>query len=96
MHAQVSTFLPDMAASAAAVSSSGGAPAAVRGCLSTCEAEREAEELSDREQATTCDALLPTYTSSAAVFPCQAQRLPHAILQGFALVMPPPTQAVSN
>jgi hypothetical protein len=86
-----------MNASAPSLSStSSAAPAAVRSCLSTCEAEREAEELSDSEQATSCNALLPTYPSSAALFSCQAQRLPHAVLQGFALVMAPPAQALSN
>ena len=58
-------------------------------CMDTCEAERDAEILPSAYGQTTCNDLLPTYPSSAAVFPCTAQRLPHSISQGFAIVFAP-------
>lgn len=55
-------------------------------CMDTCEAERDAEILPSAYGQTTCNGLLPTYPSSAAVFPCNPQHLPHSISQAFAIV----------
>ena len=58
-------------------------------CMDTCQAERDAEQLPSAYGQTTCNPLLPTYPSSAAVFPCKAQRLPHSISQAFAIAFSP-------
>ena len=62
-------------------------------CIATCEAERDAEILPSAYGQTTCNNVLPTYPSSAAVFPCNAQRLPHSIVQGFAVTFAPQPQS---
>ena len=62
-------------------------------CIDTCEAERDAQIMPNAYGETTCNNLLPTYPSSAAVFPCNAQRLPHSISQGFAIVFAPQPQS---
>ena len=58
-------------------------------CMDTCQAERDAEQRPSAYGQTTCNPLLPTYPSSAAVFPCKAQRLPHSISQAFAVAFSP-------
>ena len=62
-------------------------------CIDTCEAERDAQIMPSAYGETTCNNLLPTYPSSAAAFPCNAQRLPHSIAQGFGIVVAPQPQS---
>ena len=63
-------------------------------CMDTCQAERDAEQLPSAYGQTTCNPLLPTYPSSAAVFPCKVQRLPHSILQAFGITFAPRPSAI--
>lgn len=82
---QISSYYVDPAANVT-VAANGTETAVTRTCLDTCEAERSANALSSMYQETTCNLLLPTYSSSAAAFPCSSVALPRSILQGFAIV----------
>ena len=70
-----------------------GAAALNQTCIDTCEAERDAQIMPSAYGETTCNNLLPTYPSSATAFPCNAQRLPHSISQGFAIAFAPQPQS---
>lgn len=82
---QISSFFVDQAANVT-MAQNGTETAVTRTCMDTCDAERWADALSTTYQETTCNLLLPTYTSSAAAFPCRSAVLPRSILQGFAIV----------
>lgn len=83
--AQISSYFVD-AATNVTLAQNGTETAVTRTCMDTCDSERWADALSTTYQQTTCNLLLPTYTSSAAAFPCKSAVLPRSILQGFAIV----------